>query len=231
MFTCHSETQPTRMEIINARMTGENRLHLIKRHAPPVTSLLYSSRLPRLVRSLLISCFGIVLFSSDSIHAGIYGPLEFGDNRGTVIRKLQQCDLVTQTVQSTFLARTGLNGSFKCKHQLAGLTYHLYFGWNDAGGLNEITLRSDAIDHTRYHTDLQQAWHKANTLFTQTYHAPAQNVKYPSKTDFKGRDILISHVWHKGTNQSILMGPGITKDKCFLAIRFVDRHVEPIRIP
>lgn len=184
-----------------------------------------------MIKCLLFAFLGIALLSSNSTHAGIYGPLEFGDNRSTVTRKLQQCDLVTQTVPSTFLARTGLNGIFKCKNQLAGLIFSLYFGWNDAGGLNEITLRSDEIDHSQYHTGLQQAWHKANTLFTNTYQAPAQNAKYPSKTDFKGRDILISHIWHKGTTQSILMGPGISKDKCFLTIRFVDRHVKPVRIP
>jgi hypothetical protein len=184
-----------------------------------------------MIKCFLFSFFGIALLSSNSTHAGVYGPLEFGDDRDTVARKLGKCELVTRTVPSTLLARTGLNGVFKCKHQLAGLTCHLYFGWNDAGELNEITLRSNEIDAAHYNTHLQQAWKKAHTLFTQTYHAPAQNAKYPTKTDFKGRDILISHIWHKGTHQSILMGPGIAKNKCFLVIRFVNHHVKPIRTP
>lgn len=173
----------------------------------------------------------VYLLSAILSSAGVYDTLEFGDDRETVTRKLGASKMVEQTIDSTFFGRTGLNGVFKCKTKLAGLTYHLFFDWNETGGLKEITLRSNTIDKAQYNTGLQNAWKEASTLFTQVYQIPAQDAKYPQPADFKGHDILISHIWHKGKKQSVLLGPGIIKEKCFLAIRFVNQHVEPVRIP
>lgn len=173
----------------------------------------------------------LVLALAPFCGAGVYDTLQFGDSRETVTKKLQASTMVTTTVDSTFFGRTGLNGVFKCKAKLAGLTYHLYFGWNDNGGLNEITLRSAEVPMAEYESSINKAWAEANTLFTQVYNAPAQNANYPTKADFKKHDILITHIWHKGENQSILIGPGINKGKCFLAIRFVNQRIEPVRVP
>ncbi|MGB0775692.1 MAG: hypothetical protein ACPGUY_07585, partial [Akkermansiaceae bacterium] len=73
-------------------------------------------------RFLTLLCFLLPY----SISAGVYGSLEFGDSRETVTRKLQKSPLVKQTLDSTFIARTGLNGVFTCKNKLAGQTYTLY---------------------------------------------------------------------------------------------------------
>lgn len=163
--------------------------------------------------------------------AGVYDTLLFGDSRETVVKKLQASNMVEQTLDSTYLARTGLNGVFKCKAKLAGLTYHLYFGWNEHGGLNEITLRSGGLPLASYSTALRKAWDEANALFTRVYGEPTQDGDYPDKADFGQSPILVSHVWHKGEKQSILIGPGIKGGKCFLVIRFVNRRVEPVRVP
>lgn len=171
------------------------------------------------------------LFSVISSYAGVYGSLEFGDSRDTVMRKLRSSKLVEQTVGDTFLGRTGLNGVFKCKNKLAGLTYHLYFQWSDTGGLKEITLRSQDLDANQYGTTLKNAWTEANKLFTQVYNKPVQDAKYPQKTDFNQHPILITHIWHKGSRQSILIGPGIENNRSFLAIRFINQKIEPVRIP
>lgn len=178
-----------------------------------------------------IFVFIISLFSSIQIQAGVYDTLQFGDSRETVTKKLQASKMVEATVDSTFFGRTGLNGIFKCKAKLADLTYHLYFGWSETGGLNEITLRSGSVPMTEYNASLKNAWEKANALFTQVYNEPAQDGQYPNKADFKEHNILISHIWHKGENQSILIGPGIDKGKCFLAIRFVNQRIEPVLVP
>ncbi|MBT8037807.1 MAG: hypothetical protein KJO21_09705 [Verrucomicrobiae bacterium] len=184
-----------------------------------------------MIHHLLTTCFAIALLACNSLDAGVYGTLEFGDSRDTVTRKLDKSELVTSSLNKTFFGRTGINGIFKCKNKLAGLNYHLYFGWTNTGKLKEITLRSEEISKSQYQTTLLESWKKANALLTQAYQAPAQDGKYPTQADFQGRDILISHIWHKGSDQSILMGPGIIKNKCFLAIRFVDHRIEPIRTP
>lgn len=176
----------------------------------------------------------ILLLSSLLTHAGVYGDLKFGDSRETVTRKLKTSPLVEQTIDSTFMGRMGLNGVFKCKAKLAGLTYHLHFDWTPQGGLSEITLRSEEIDASLYHTTLRNAWQQASTLLTRAYNDPAQDGQYPAKSDFKKHSIMASHIWHRGKKQSILMGPGLIKgkkEKCFLIIRYLSQYIEPIRTP
>lgn len=171
---------------------------------------------------IVIALFFVSTFSSS---AGVYGTLEFGDSRETVTRKLQASKLVAATIDNTFFGRTGLNGVFKCKAKLAGLSYHLYFGWSEDGGLKEITLRSSELNMGEYGKGLRRAWGEAETLFSKVYQDPTQKTAFPSQKAFKKHNILISHVWHRGEKQSILMGPGIDKGKCFLAIRYVDQHI------
>lgn len=178
------------------------------------------------MKSLIAS---ILILTALPLFSGVYGDLEFGDDRNTVTRKLQKSKLVTQTINSTLISRTGLNGIFQSKSKLAGLTYHLYFDWNDDGGLREITLRSDQIEKSLYTTTLYKSWLAASQLFTQVYNAPAQNAGFPDKIDVAQHNILMSHIWHKGKKQSILMGTGIDKEHCFLAIRFVNQHIAPVR--
>ena len=176
-------------------------------------------------------CLLLALLSvAGSSFAGVYANLEFGDSRDVVQHKLKSSDMVEQTMPDTYIARTGLNGIFKCKTQLAGLTYHLYFNWNDDGNLHEITLRSNKLEREDYKTSLYQAWKDAGKLLTQVYQAPAQNADYPNKNDLGDGSIMMSHIWHKGNNESILMGTGREQTSYFLTIRFINRHVKPIRI-
>jgi len=180
------------------------------------------------IKSLLAA---LLIITSQPSLASVYGDLEFGDDRDTVTQKLQKSKLVSQTINTSLMSRTGLNGIFKSKAKLAGMTYHLYFDWNEDGGLREITLRSDQIPKANYSTTLYKAWLAASQLFTQVYNLPAQNAGFPEKMDVIKHNILMSHIWHKGDKQSILMGPGIEKENCFLAIRFLNQHIEPVLIP
>ncbi len=187
--------------------------------------------LPHPLTRLSFIFSALILILCVTSQAGVYGNLEFGDSRDTVARKLKSSDLVVQTVDSTFLGRTGLNGVFKCKAKLAGLTYHLYFDWSENGGLKEVTLRSEQLHENEYGSTIKEAWVKANKLFTQVYNRPVQNANYPNKNDFNGHPVLITHMWHKGSNQSILIGPGLEKNQSFLTIRFVNKKIAPVRTP
>lgn len=180
-----------------------------------------------LYRTLII----LILCYSTSVKAGVYAGLNFGDSRDEVTRKLQASELIEQTVDSTFFGRTGLNGVFKCKNKLAGLKYSLYFAWSENGGLTEITLRSEELPANAYGTSIKQAWKQANQLFTQVYGAPKQDAKYPAPKDFLNHPILITHLWHRGERQSILIGPGIEKGRSFLTIRFINKKVPPVITP
>lgn len=187
--------------------------------------------LPRQPMQAFLSFLSLFIFSLLPLQAGVYGDLEFGDDRATVTRKLQQSKLVKQTVETTHLARTGLNGVFACTHQLAGLDYALYFDWDDNGQLCEITLRSDKIELKQYSSTLVKAWTEAAKLFSQVYGKPVQNGDFPKQADTAKHGILMSHIWHRNNDQSILMGPGIKDKQCFLAIRFLNQRIEPVIIP
>lgn len=180
------------------------------------------------MKSLIATILMLTLLPS---LGGVYGNLEFGDDRDTVTEKLQKSSLVDQTIDTTLIARTGLNGVFKCKAKLAGLTYQLYFDWDENGGLKEITLRSENIEKAKYSSTLYKAWAAAAKLFTQVYGEPAQNAGFPDKLDAAKHGIMMSHIWHKGDKQSILMGSAVKEEQCFLAIRFLNQHIEPVRIP
>lgn len=180
------------------------------------------------MKSLIAS---ILILTALPIFAGVYGDLEFGDDRDAVTRKLQKSKLVTQTINTSLISRTGLNGIFQCKTPLAGLIYHLYFNWDADGGLQEVTLRSEDIEKSAYSSTLYKAWGAAAQLFTQVYKTPAQNAGFPDKLAITNGGMMMSHIWHKGTKESILMGTGIDKDQCFLAIRFMNQHIVPVRIP
>lgn len=176
------------------------------------------------MRAIILSV-GFSLFSS-LIHAGIYGDLEFGDNRETVTNKLKQSPLVEQTIDDTFIARTGLNGIFRCKAKISGLTCNLYFNWDDQGGLNEITLRSESLKPEEYQTTLRRAWLEAESLFSKAYQLPTQKASYPSETAFDEHQMMISHVWKNPGGKTILMGTGMEKKGCFLFIRYASQDIE-----
>lgn len=171
----------------------------------------------------IIICLHLILIPLTQ--AGVYGELEYGDTRETVTAKLRKSPLVTLTVNETFLGRTGLNGIFKCKAKLAGLSCHLFFNWDQRGGLEEITLRTDSLEMDQYGESLRRAWNDTEHLFSQVYGPPSQKAPYPSVQSFKQHTMLVSHVWQQGENQSILMGTGIDKNKCFLFVRFANQDI------
>ena len=173
--------------------------------------------------------FTLLILTALPSLAGVYGTLEFGDDRSTVTRKLQASNLVDQTISSTFISRTGLNGVFKCKAKLAGLTYRLYFDWNKNGRLKEITLRSDSLKKNQYSSVLYKAWQEADYLFTKAYNKPAQNAGFPDKDVLTDDSMMMSHIWHKGNKESILMGTGSENGQYFLAIRFVNQYIKPVK--
>ena len=111
------------------------------------------------MKSLNLFLCSLLLISVSQ--AGVYGDLEFGDSRETVTRKLRNSALVTQTIDNTFVGRTGLNGIYQCKAKLAGLTCLLFFNWDENGGLNEITLRSDGLSLDQYDGELLRASNEA----------------------------------------------------------------------
>ncbi len=179
------------------------------------------------MKSRIISLASALSISAS--HAGVYGDLEFGDSRETVTKKLGQSPLVEQVIDEVFTARTGLNGIYKCKAKISGLTCHLYFNWDEDGGLNEITLRSEGLGLETYPIELRQAWLDAERIFSEVYGGANQKAAYPPVSAFQKHKMMISHVWQNPDYGTILMGTGADRDRCFLFVRFTksSTHLAP----
>lgn len=176
------------------------------------------------MKSRIISLASALFVSSS--HAGVYGDLEFGDSREAVTKKLGQSPLVEQIIDDVFTARTGLNGIYKCKAKISGLTCHLYFNWDEHGGLNEITLRSEGLALDTYPKELRQAWLDAERIFSEVYGGPSEKAPYPPVSAFKTHKMMISRVWNNPGNGSILMGTGVDRGQCFLFVRFASNGTQ-----
>ena len=176
------------------------------------------------MKSRLVTFASAFLISA--AHADVYGDLAYGDSRESVTSKLMQSPLVEQIIDDVFMARTGLNGIYKCKAKISGLACHLYFNWDEQGGLNEITLRSEGLALQTYPKELKQAWLDAERLFSEVYADPVQKAPYPALDAFQNHKMMISHVWDNPGKGSILMGTGVDADRCFLFIRFAKNAIE-----
>ncbi|MFC4991067.1 hypothetical protein [Rubritalea tangerina] len=175
-----------------------------------------------LIRSLLLCCPLLTL------QAGVYEDLEYGDSKLDVTKKLMNCERVENTVPETMFGRVGLNGTFRIKKQLNGLSFALYFDWDEDDQLKEITLRSDAIPVGEYNSTLKEAFKSASSLITELYGNPVMGNTMPTSSQLEEGMILNSHLWHpeEGT---LLMGVARENGKYHLSIRFLEKRIEPVR--
>lgn len=166
--------------------------------------------------------------ASSAFAGTIYEDLSYGDSRETVTKKLLACPRVESTVPETMFGRVGLNGSFKIKKDLNGLNFSLFFDWDDAGGLKEVTLRSEGMSSSDYSLKLREYYSEASDLITRIYGSPIMSNDLPPKNDIKEGAILNSHLWHPGAG-TLLLGVAHTADKYYVSIRFMSKLIEPVR--
>lgn len=163
-----------------------------------------------------------LLLSLASCFAGVYGELEFGDDRKTVIRKLHASELVTSTYKSgdSIFGRVGLNGIFATNQKLANLSYSLYFDWKD-DKLSAITLHSDQVAQKEYYASIQKAWTDALALLVSVHGTPEKKNSFPSQFKHSEDGMIFSHLWNIDQSTAVALGTGRAKDQYFLAIRFL----------
>ncbi len=168
-----------------------------------------------------------LLLSALSLSAGVYEDLEYGDTKQEVTDKLMACTRVENTVPKTMFGRVGLNGTFRIKKDLNGVNFALFFDWNENQELNEITLRSDAIDQSQFNSTLRQAFKRANRLITEVYGPAVMTNPMPNSDQIDDGTILNSHLWHVGDG-TLLMGIAKEQGKLHLSIRFLEKHIDPV---
>lgn len=156
-----------------------------------------------------------------------YGPLNFGDNKDLAERKLFACPLVKTDVAKELMGRTGLNGIFETVSEVGGLKCQLYFHW-DGGFLQEVTLRSPALQESDYLTTLKPCWSAWVELCTQMFGQPISHTAYPKFEKLETGAMIASHLWHNDEGNSILLGTGLNHEGYNVSVRFTNEHIKPV---
>ena len=161
----------------------------------------------------------------------VFDSLCFGDNRREVEAKLKESKIVESSLDETFFGRFGLKGTFRTKQQIGGLHCELYFDWTPGGGLDEISLQTQALGSESYPTRLQKNWSELASLLSTLHGKPLQAGDYPSLGDLQNDLFLASHIWRLDGGGSALLGTSMQAGKCLIVVRFTTADIEPVRVP
>ena len=150
----------------------------------------------------------------------IFDTLRFGDSREVVSKKLAASKLVTTAVAGVFQGRTGLNGIYQTTQKYGGLTCTLFFDWDAAGGLSEVTLQTEKKPPQEYLTTLQPCWESCIPLLSTLYGDPMQHVPMPAAESLEDGQMLASHLWALHPQGTIMLGTANDGGKYQVFIRF-----------
>jgi len=162
-----------------------------------------------------------------SLDAGVYEDIEYGDTKQEVTDKLMACERVENTVPKTMFGGVGLNGTFRVKKDLNGLSFSLFFDWNENEQLNGITLRSTAIAPEQFNSTLHDAFRSALHLISEVYGPAVMSNPIPDSSQIADGKTLNSHLWHVDGG-TLLMGVAKDQGKLHLSIRFLEKLIDPV---
>ena len=162
--------------------------------------------------------------------SAVFDQLVFGDSRDQVIKKLKASQFVELTIAETFLGRTGLNGVFRSRKQIGGLDASLYFDWNDAGLLKEVTMQTTTVPAGDYQTRLEPSWKEFVNLLTTLYGKPVQDGSMPRSESLSDGSFRPSHLWSLEAGGSVLLGTARDGDKFQLVVRFTQKVIKPVAL-
>lgn len=138
--------------------------------------------------------------------AAVFDKLTFGDSREEVTDKLKASKMVEANINSTFMGRTGINGIYRTIQPIGGLHCYLFFDWDEADRLKEISLRTEDKTAGEYDTVLKPCWEALTELIGSLYGKPSQAMAMPAASSLADEQILASHLWRMEQGGSVLLG-------------------------
>ena len=160
-----------------------------------------------------------------------FGPLRFGDTRAEVEEKLSKSSIVKTDIDSGLFGRTGLNGVFETTETIGGLHCFLYFEWTHSGTLQEVTLRTKALDASSYRHKLEATWSDLIMLLNKLYGNPVSKAPFPERKELQDGLMLASHLWRTSDGFSVLLGPGQEQSNYNVSVRFTTKRIQPVPLP
>jgi hypothetical protein len=163
--------------------------------------------------------------------AAIFDTLKFGDNRTTVTNKLKASKMVETNLNSTFFGRTGMNGIYRTVQPIGGLHCYLFFDWDEADLLKEITLRTEDKAVGEYDTVLKPCWQALTELIVPIYGKPLQTTEMPAASDLKNEQMLASHLWRIDQGGTVMLGASRLGDAYQVSVLFTSEKIEVRHTP
>ncbi len=166
----------------------------------------------------------------------VFYDLKLGDLHADVRSKLAANEAVELAIPATFLARFGLNGSYRTRQQIGGQHCLLYFDWSsegqDTSRLRELSLQTEPADASAYPGRLRATWEEFAKLLATLHGPPLQAAGYPQPTDLTADGMfLASHLWRLGNGHSALLGTARDAGRFSVVVRFTTDSIEPVAVP
>ena len=161
----------------------------------------------------------------------VFDNLMFGDTREEVAAKLKASKFVELTVAETFIGRTGLNGIFRTREKIGGLDAMLYFDWDDAGRLKEITVQTTAVPASKLNELLKPCWKEFTKLLTNLHGQPINASDSLVLSSIPNGGLVGTHVWKLKKTGSALLGAARDGNQYQIVIRFTLKNYDPVMIP
>jgi hypothetical protein len=163
--------------------------------------------------------------------AAIFDTLKFGDTRETVTAKLKASKMVEANLDGTFFGRTGINGIYRTVQPIGGLNCYLFFDWDEADLLKEISLRTEDKAIGEYETVLKPCWQALTELIVPIYGKPLQTTKMPAASDLTNEQMLASHLWRIDQGGTVMLGASRLGEAYQVSILFTKEKIEARPIP
>jgi hypothetical protein len=163
--------------------------------------------------------------------AAIFDTLKFGDTRKTVTAKLKASKMVEANLNSTFFGRTGINGIYRTVQPIGGLHCYLFFDWDEADLLKEISLRTEDKALGEYEAVLKPCWQALTELIMPIYGKPLQTTKMPAASDLTNEQMLASHLWRIDQGGTVMLGASRLGEAYQVSILFTKDKIEVRPIP
>jgi hypothetical protein len=169
----------------------------------------------------------LVAQKPDPEASSIFEKLTYSDNRETALTKLKASKAVEMTTPETLISRTGLNGVFRTRKKIGNLNVSLYFDWNEAGNLKELTLQTDALPAGQYKTQLEPCWTQCIGLLSELHGDPIKKGNMPGMSSVPDGSFLPSHIWKVEAGGTARLGTAREGSNYQLVIRFSNTSEQP----
>ncbi len=160
--------------------------------------------------------------------AAVFDTLKFGDKREAVSTKLKASKFVELTMAESMISRTGLNGIFRLRQKIGGQAATLFFDWNEADALKEITIHTDAYPAASFDAKLTPCWKEFIELLTTLHGKPLQAAPKIDPASVPSGAMLSSHLWKLESGGSATLGVGCEGTSYQVVVRFTKERIAPV---